>query len=242
LRMVSRQFLLELLGGHEPGVSGARPVSGRSGPCAPTCCGRGPITRRSVESRQFHLELLGGHELGAGGARPVSGRSGPCAPTCCGRGPTARRIMESTRRRRVVWRVWREPSRGSVLDCRSPRPPRNFSQVMESGQDLPHCYELCQAVQGVRLPFFLFLKRGLRLCLCPFRRSPRFKTFSWHRQRSVPLLHLLSVHGPLAGTAPFDSSGHGQETSAPHLQSGLLPAPVRRRARAVSNRFGPPAS
>src|SRR5207247_5124825 len=37
------------------------------------------------------------------------------------------------------------------------------------------------------------------------------------------------------GTAPVDSCGHGQETSAPNLQSGPLPAPVRLRARAVSN-------
>ena len=39
-------------------------------------------------------------------------------------------------------------------------------------------------------------------------------------------------------TAPYDSCGHSQETSAPNLQSGPLPAPVRFRARAVSNSFG----
>jgi hypothetical protein len=42
----------------------------------------------------------------------------------------------------------------------------------------------------------------------------------------------------LPRTAPYDSCGHSQETSAPNLQSGPLPAPVRLRARAVSNSFG----
>lgn len=48
------------------------------------------------------------------------------------------------------------------------------------------------------------------------------------------LLFLLSVHGP-EGTAPVDTYGHSQETDAPNLHVGPLPAPVRLRARAVSN-------
>src|SRR5205807_5483134 len=53
-------------------------------------------------------------------------------------------------------------------------------------------------------------------------------------QQPKRLLFLLSVHGP-EGTAPVDTYGHSQETDAPNLQSGPLPAPVRLRARAVSN-------
>ena len=42
------------------------------------------------------------------------------------------------------------------------------------------------------------------------------------------------------GTAPNDVSGHGQETSAPNLSTGPLPAQGLLRARAVSNRCEPP--
>ncbi len=60
------------------------------------------------------------------------------------------------------------------------------------------------------------------------------KRFLGNGKRRQPLLFLLSrAHGP-AGTAPNDSYGHSQETGAPNLQTGLLPAPVRLRARAVS--------
>src|SRR5580765_5468530 len=55
-----------------------------------------------------------------------------------------------------------------------------------------------------------------------------------------PLLHLLSVRGP-SGTAPVDSCGHDQETSAPNLQNGSLPTQVRVRARAVSNPLNVPS-
>jgi len=60
------------------------------------------------------------------------------------------------------------------------------------------------------------------------------KRFPGIGQQRKPLLILLSVLGP-TGTAPVDSYGHGQETGAPNLQDGPLPAPVRLRARAVSN-------
>src|SRR5580658_1968325 len=77
----------------------------------------------------------------------------------------------------------------------------------------------------------------IKCCLCFSVLSVRFrvlKRFPGIGQQGKPLLILLSVLGP-TGTAPVDSYGHGQETGAPNLQDGPLPAPVRLRARAVSN-------
>src|SRR5258706_10442049 len=91
---------------------------------------------------------------------------------------------------------------------------------------------------GVALGLFL-LKAVLVFFLSG--RFRVFKTFSWRGQRPQPLLFLLSVRGP-EGTAPVDPCGHSQETSAPHLQIGSLPTPVRFRARAVSNCLGRPSS
>ena len=79
----------------------------------------------------------------------------------------------------------------------------------------------------IRRFFLFFLSGRLRV----------MKRFLGDVKRHQPLLFLLSVHGP-AGTAPNDSCGHSQETGAPNLQTGPLPAQVRFRARAVSNCFG----
>jgi hypothetical protein len=84
---------------------------------------------------------------------------------------------------------------------------------------------------------FLFLK-GI-FVFFSFRAFRFLKRFSGTVNGFGPLLFLLSVHGP-EGTAPVDACGHSQETSAPHLQIGPLPAPVRFRARAVSNCSGQP--
>ena len=92
---------------------------------------------------------------------------------------------------------------------------------------------------GVARGCFCFFLKAV-FVFFPFRRGPSFKTLSWRGQRSEPLLFLLSVLGP-KGTAPVDACGHSQETSAPNLQSGSLPTPVRLRARAVSNRLGRPS-
>jgi hypothetical protein len=83
--------------------------------------------------------------------------------------------------------------------------------------------------------FCFFIKRCFLVFLSVRLRA--MKRFPGGGKRRQPLLFLLSVHGP-AGTAPNDSCGHSQETGAPNLQTGPLPAPVRFRARAVSNCLG----
>src|SRR5947209_20559952 len=60
------------------------------------------------------------------------------------------------------------------------------------------------------------------------------ETFSWHASNFVRCSTCYPCSA-LLGTAPVDSCGHGQETSAPNLQIGSLPTQVRLRARAVSN-------
>ena len=93
---------------------------------------------------------------------------------------------------------------------------------------------------GEALGLFVFSLLKAVSVFLPFRRGSEFKTFSWRGQRTGPLLFLLSVRGP-AGTAPGDTCGHSQETSAPNLSIGSLPIPPVVRARAVSNCLGLPA-
>src|SRR5262249_16719439 len=74
--------------------------------------------------------------------------------------------------------------------------------------------------------------------LFSFLTGSEFQNVFLARQTAFqPLLFLLSVLGP-TGSAPVDSCGHSQETSAPNLQIGSLPTQVRLRARAVSNLLG----
>jgi hypothetical protein len=80
--------------------------------------------------------------------------------------------------------------------------------------------------------FFLFLLKAVFLFACLSARAD-FQNVDLAPQPRQRLLILLSVHD-LARPAPVDSCGHRQETSAPNLQIGPLPAPVRLRARAVS--------
>jgi len=67
-------------------------------------------------------------------------------------------------------------------------------------------------------PFSLLLLKAFSLLsfFVPFQLLGVFKTLSWLWQGRQPLLFLLSVRSP-NGMAPFDSYGHGQETSAPNL-------------------------
>src|SRR5438128_10479859 len=60
------------------------------------------------------------------------------------------------------------------------------------------------------------------------------ETFSWHASNFVPCSTCYPCSAQ-SGTAPVDSCGHGQETSAPNLHIGSLPTQMRLRARAVSN-------
>ena len=91
----------------------------------------------------------------------------------------------------------------------------------------------CVKCRGALFRFFFFLRKPFLFVLSSF--VPAIgSVFLAVAMAFQPLLILLSVRGP-AGTAPFDSCGHRQETSAPNLQIGSLPTPVRLRARAVSN-------
>ena len=135
---------------------------------------------------------------------------------------------------RSVWsagvfrRFWLGKRRGS----RQQRSARK-----DSGGIRAHCYEFCQAAPGVFPVFvFLFIKSFFSCCL-PFCPGPKVETFSWRLQWASHCSTCYPCTAPM-GTAPVDSFGHSQETDAPNLQSGLLPAPVRLRARAVSNCFG----
>jgi len=135
---------------------------------------------------------------------------------------------------RIFEMIGRGPSRDAALASET-RLEMDTPQTNEkSGVALrlpPHCYEFCQGLRSVFPVFFFILKDSFLFC---FLSGPSFETFSWRRNCPKRLLFLLSVHGP-EGTAPVDTYGHSQETDAPNLQSGLLPAPVRLRARAVSN-------
>ena len=87
-------------------------------------------------------------------------------------------------------------------------------------------------------PFFLSIKSFfVFFSVCLSDRCRGSKTFSWRTQWSGHCSSCYPCTAP-AGTAPVDSWGHRQETSAPNLQIGPLPAPVRLRARAVSNLLG----
>ena len=70
--------------------------------------------------------------------------------------------------------------------------------------------------------------------------SARLIGWPAYLRRRFKISARLSVPGS-KGMAPVDARGHSQETSAPHLQSGPLPAPVPLRARAVSNCPGQPS-
>jgi len=97
----------------------------------------------------------------------------------------------------------------------------------------PHCYEFCQAARRRFWFSFLFIKSFFFWSLFFPSGCGCLKRLPGIGQQIKPLLFLLSVLGP-AGTAQVDSCGHSQETGAPNLQIGPLPAPVRLRARAVS--------
>ena len=99
------------------------------------------------------------------------------------------------------------------------------------------CYELCQAKSQCDL--FLFPKSVFSGSLSGgVRGSKRYPGAGNSGGRCSACYPCAAP----AGTAHYDLSGHGQETSAPNLPNGPLPAQGRLRARAVSNRFESPAS
>src|SRR5204862_6128178 len=78
-------------------------------------------------------------------------------------------------------------------------------------------------------------------CCFSFPASAQYiETFPWHASNFVRCSTCYPCSA-LRGTAPVDSWGHGQETSAPNLQIGSLPPQVRGRARAVSNSLRSPS-
>src|SRR5438552_17601011 len=66
------------------------------------------------------------------------------------------------------------------------------------------------------------------------------ETFFWHTSNFVRCSTCYPCSAQ-SGTAPVDSCGHGQETSAPNLHIGSLPTQVRLRARTVSNHLALPS-
>jgi len=122
----------------------------------------------------------------------------------------------------------REPSASHLLG-RGLRPPCDPQAT---------CYEVMSSVAKPSRRFFL------KSCLCLFF-FPALAEF----RNVLPALSNGSSGcsscypcTALCGTAPVDTCGHSQETGAPNLEPGPLPAPVAFEARAVSSPLGRPSS